>query len=85
MHCFSSFASVLLVSQIVTVVKLSLSRDSGEAGLTVDSCLSGGDTNEQNVFPIPLGFKTCFFFAYNENCSTVEIMSACAKNTDCII
>lgn len=66
--CFSSFASVLLVIQIVTLVMLSLSRDTGDAGLTVDSCLNAGATNRK-YFQYPLSLKTCFYFAYNEDCS----------------
>lgn len=62
LHRFSSFASVLLVSQIVTPVKLPLSRGTGDAGLTVDSCQNAGATNRK-YFQYPFGLKTYFYFA----------------------
>lgn len=78
LHCFSSFASVLLVSQIVTVLKLSLSSDMGEAGLTADSCQNAGATNEQKVFPVSSWFENLLLFClqwklqYSRNYKSVQ-------------
>lgn len=84
---FSSFASVLLVSQIVAVLRLSLASDMVEAGLTVDSCQNAGATNEWKVFPVSSWFENLLLFClqwklqYSRNYKSV-----CAKNTNvCII
>lgn len=83
LHCFSSFASLLLVSQIVTPVKLPLSRDTGDAGLTVGSCQNAGATNRK-YFQYLFNLQTCFYFAYNEYCSTVEIRRVFVQEYKCL-
>lgn len=44
---FLLLPSVLLVSQTVTLVKLSLSRGTGDADFTVDSCQNAGAINRK--------------------------------------
>lgn len=51
----------------------SLSRDTEEEYLTVDSCLNAGDTNEQKVFPVASGFENLLLLCLQWHCSTVEI------------
>lgn len=66
---------------------MSLSGDTGDAGITVDSCQNAGATNEQKVFSVSSWFGNLLLFClqwksqYSRNYKGV-----CAKNTNvCVI
>lgn len=51
--------------------------------MLVDSCQNAGATNRK-YFQYPFGLKTCFSFANNEYCSTVEIIRLLVQEYKCL-